>query len=319
MIKFHLPVEQNSVYVEDDFTFGLAPGNPAPGWGISLSNSTNAKTISTNTLESMGSAAVTNSVSLVHCYYNFGNQSPNVHCNFTKNAHYGFQFEDRNDSTVWGGNHMCNEYAGLALVNNGIIGQQGNSGLGSENYWEAGMPTPLCMPWQLAPGSNARYQTYADNSIVSLSPLYVFQAPGFAPNINGSNPPNTGYNGSTILAAAAHNTLLLDCSLTNSIMPNWRMNNSVTNLINQSEKSTDEEWVNIYPNPTNGDLTISCKDEAGSCDVKIYDLQGRIVYQEQVKAGLENNCQINNLPASIYLIEVKKENKTIRKKLIKTN
>ncbi|MBL7931826.1 MAG: hypothetical protein JNL60_07990, partial [Bacteroidia bacterium] len=257
---FPLSVEQNSVYVEDDFTFGLAPGNPAPGWGISLSNSTNAKTISTNTLESMGNAMATNSVSLVHCYYNFGNQSPNVHCNFTKNAHYGFQFEDRNDSTVWGGNHMCNQWAGLALVNGGVIGQQGTPAMGCENFWEATPTVTSCVQWNQFGASQAKWQTYADNSNASLSPLYIFPGPNSVPTINGNNPSGgTPYSNSapaSVLNSAAHNTLLLDCSLTNSIMPTWRMDSSGTTFINQQNESLNEDWVSIYPNPTNGDLNV---------------------------------------------------------------
>lgn len=320
MLDFPFKIDENSLFIEDDYTFG-GPGNPAPGWGISLSNSTDVKTISTNTLESRGNAlSTTNTVSLIHCYNNLGTLSPNVHCNFTKNAHYGFQFEDNNSNAVWAGNHMCNEYAGLALISNGIIGQQGSGSLGSENFWEAGPPTPWCGNWQLGGGSTARYQTYADNSDASLSPLYVFPGPGATPIINFAINSGTAYNSpASILNSSAHDMSLIDCALSNTIMPNWRMNSFGTTNLNQENRSFDEEWISIYPNPTNGNLTVFYEGNETTCDLKIYDLQGRIVYSEKIQGGKEHNCQLNDLPASVYILEFNKENRTIRKKLIKTN
>ena len=102
------------------------------GYGIGLMNSEDAKSILTNTISGISSIPVS-SVSAVYCSNNSGSVSPNVHCNYTSNSYYGFQFDDWNGNARWEANHMCNEWAGLALTNNGIIGQQGNPTFACDN------------------------------------------------------------------------------------------------------------------------------------------------------------------------------------------
>ncbi len=319
MWDFPLNINENSLLIEDDYTFG-APGNPAFGYGISLSNSTDNKTISTNTLEAMGNAMANNSVSLVYCDYNLGNKSPNVHCNMTKNAHYGFQFNFRNIGALWEGNRMCNEWAGLALTNNGVIGQQGNTATGCENFWEDS-PNNGCSQWFQSPGFPSRFQTYCDASFANLSPLYVFPAPMAVPGINGFANGGTGYSQPNyIQMSAAHNMQLVDCAKQNTVMPNWRMGSgSSTTEINRSAISFSEDELRMFPNPTDGLLNIICSGEASNCQVIILDLQGRLIYTKEIQSGVETSVDLKDLPASVYLLEIKQGTKVARKKLIKTN
>jgi hypothetical protein len=159
---FPLAVEGNSIYVEDDFTYG-SPGVPAFGYGIGLMNSTDNKSIISNTISGISSIPIS-AISAVFCKLNLGNNSPNVHCNFTSNSYYGFQFDDWNGDAIWEGNNMCNEWAGLALTNNGIIGQQGGT-FGCDNGWEEAPLYPLCQLWGAFAPSGSGYQTYVDQTM----------------------------------------------------------------------------------------------------------------------------------------------------------
>ncbi len=319
MWDFPLEIKENSVLVEDDYTFGT-PGMPLFGYGISLSNSTDNKTISTNTLEAMGNALANNNVSLVYCDYNLGQNSPHVHCNMTKNCHYGFQFNFRNIGTIWEGNRMCNEWAGLALTNNGVIGQQGSGPVGCENFWEDS-PASGCDQWSgAANGFNSKWNTYCDNSLASLSPLYVFPAPMAVPNMNGNSPGGVAYQGNDIQMSAAHNMQLVDCAKTNSYMPTWRVTNgSSTSGVNEAANSFTEDQLRVFPNPTDGQLSIFYGGDASNCQLKVLDLQGRLVYTKEIQSGVGTSVDLKDLPASVYLLEIKQGTKVVRKKLIKTN
>lgn len=71
--------------------------------------------------------------------------------------------------------------------------------------------------------------------------------------------------------------------------------------------------VTLYPNPNHGEFTIT---HTQGEKVRLYDLQGRLVYQQSAKLGLKH-MQINvpQLPAGIYFAVVKKANtqqKTIK-------
>lgn len=320
MWDFPFKVNENSFLIEDDFTFG-SPGTPAFGYGISLSNSTGNKTISTNTLEAMGNALTANhDVSLVYCDYNLGTKSPHVHCNMTKNAHYGFQFNFRNMGTVWEGNRMCNEWAGLALTNNGVIGPQGTPQMGCENFWEDD-PISGCDHWSgPVMGSNAKWETYCDNSMASLSPLYVFPAPMAVPNQNGNSPGGVAYvQTNDLLMSAAHNMPLVDCARSNTVIPNWREEQTIA-LGNPTEfESNETQQVMVFPNPSDGLLNIFCQGDASKCFVRMFDMQGRLVFEQKIITNQLNSLDLTTLPASVYLLEINHGADMTRKKLIKSN
>ena len=146
-----MTIHSNSINIVNDFVFNNGGTLPAFGYGIAVTNNLDNLTIVTNTLQAQGSLA--SSVALVYCENNYGTVSPLVECNFTKFAHFGFEFSGSNASTKWSKNRMCEAWAGLALTNNGVIGMQGSpTGSASLNQWELN-----CAPWntQFAPN-----QTY---------------------------------------------------------------------------------------------------------------------------------------------------------------
>ena len=71
---------------------------------------------------------------------------------------------------------------------------------------------------------------------------------------------------------------------------------------------SNESSVSINPNPSNGDFSISLKEE-GLTDVNIavMDVQGKIVYQFTDKAtndSFTKNIQLEQLAEGIYTVQV---------------
>ena len=87
----------------------------------------------------------------------------------------------------------------------------------------------------------------------------------------------------------------------------WELDNLPTkNDINLTDLNTK-----IYPNPTEGHFTITCKQGA---EVKILDISGKLVYQQQ---SLEENHQMYlNLEKGMYYIVLKDGIKKDIKKLV---
>lgn len=321
MEDFPLAVEGNSIYVEDDFTYG-SPGVPAFGYGIGLMNSTDNKSIISNTISGISSIPIS-AISAVFCKLNLGNNSPNVHCNFTSNSYYGFQFDDWNGDAIWVANHMCNEWAGLALTNNGIIGQQGTPAFGSDNAWESGALYPGCNLWGFGGFGGAMHETYVENSDALNSPLYVVNTSWSVPNNSFGSNNLLDYNQPGALntpPGIMANPANVDCAQDNtSTVPSWRSQPSGNNATVKSGEYFSEEAIRVFPNPTHGQLNILYEDPNSNCMIRILDLKGQVMHSDLIKGGVEYTCSISSLPASVYILELRKANEIIRKKLIKVN
>jgi hypothetical protein len=312
-----LAVQGNSIYVEDDLVYGTA-ASPWFGYGVAAEGNMGNLSVSSNTLEGLNSQPP-NNVSLVYMYNNTnsgGPPSPKVFCNKTRNSHYGFHFEDDNSATRWEGNIMCQHWAGLALTNNGKIGQQGTPGAASDNQWE--FAPPMCSPWTgNAPANN---ETYVENSDPTLSPLYVFMpGPPFEPINNISNAPSVSpYSfGQSIYTAMNHNLTNMDCfTTTYPPVPSWRT--APPTAIN-SEKIQGTS-IRLIPNPTSGLLTIEGADDSSIINIRVLDLSGRVI-AEHMMNGIES-LDVSDLAAGIYVVDLTIQGSSTqrqRTKLIKTN
>jgi hypothetical protein len=71
--------------------------------------------------------------------------------------------------------------------------------------------------------------------------------------------------------------------------------------------------LQLYPNPTNGKLTISNIDLFDT-DVQIFDSMGRLVQKSQLSG---NELDVSKLPEGVYLIEFKNGNQLFKTKIIK--
>lgn len=72
----------------------------------------------------------------------------------------------------------------------------------------------------------------------------------------------------------------------------------------------------IYPNPSQGDVYIVSKENRGQSTVSIFDINGRMVFNQDVMMNGTVNIQAGNLRSGVYIVEIKGENYTHNAKLI---
>jgi hypothetical protein len=308
--QFPLSVSGNSINIEDDFTFGGQGGNF--GYGISLQNTIDYLTVESNTLTGMN--FVGNNVSLFYADNNSrtnpSTPSPIVHCNYTSNSNFAFHFNGNNSATRWSGNVMCQHFGGLALINSAVIGQQGTAALPSDNFWD-------CQ------GMFFINHTWVSGSNPGLSPLYVHVPTfGYMPTANSNASGGPVYSSPiSLLTTTLHDPYAMDCFANYAYppFPSWRAANQNSLSTNMNENAFDDVTVKVYPNPTNGLLTIACENKDEIMIVSIFDLNGQILFNDSLFHQVNNQLDISNLSASLYIIEVRNaEGKIVRKKLLKT-
>jgi hypothetical protein len=311
--QFPLAVAGNSINIEDDFTFGGQGGNF--GYGISLQNTIDNLTVESNTLN--GVNYQNNYVSLFYAddngCTNLSTPSPIVHCNYTSNSNFAFHFKGNNAATRWSGNVMCSHFGGLALTNSAVIGQQGTAALPSDNFWD-------CQ------GGSFINHTWVSASNPALSPLYVHApTPGYQPLINNNavplGPVYTVASPASIYTTPLHDPYAMDCFANYAYppFPSWRTAAQNSIATNMRTYAFDEKTLTIYPNPTNGLLTIFCENKGEVLNISIFDLNGQILFNSISFHQANNQIDISHLSASVYIIEVKnEEGKFVRKKLLKT-
>jgi hypothetical protein len=75
------------------------------------------------------------------------------------------------------------------------------------------------------------------------------------------------------------------------------------------------QFVNIYPNPTNGALNITWSG-AATAIVTIHDIHGKVVKQIQ---GVDNlmNLTLNDCENGVYLVQVEANQTKLVKRIIK--
>jgi hypothetical protein len=305
-----LSVVANSIHIEDDLTTGI-PGMLEFGWGISAREKVGDLSITGNTLEAQGSWAGTNSVSLVHCYWNWG-AGPYISCNRVKNSNYGFHFENQNQGTVWEKNYMCDNWAGMALTNSAVIGPQGNGSAGMANVW---MTT--CSAWNFG---QAQYQTYCDQSNPAMSPLFFMSSPGFVPTFNGNFPSsNPAYSTAPPFPSLFSASTQGECSWVNYYqpVPGWRAGSHAITEI--QDAIIMEPELKVFPNPTKEYLTIVFPGSRQEINVNITDLTGKVVYSKtNINSG--EGISMIHLSPSIYFLELSGTGiTTVRKKIIITD
>jgi hypothetical protein len=88
--------------------------------------------------------------------------------------------------------------------------------------------------------------------------------------------------------------------------------NSVTNAVGENVS------INIYPNPTQNTLYVSSNSPIGDAVIKLYDMQGRMVYDENIigSAKMDKEINVSAFTKGIYQLQIISNNSTINKKVI---
>ena len=75
--------------------------------------------------------------------------------------------------------------------------------------------------------------------------------------------------------------------------------------------------LNCYPNPAGSFCHIRLNKAIRRGDLKIYNLKGELIMQQNVIKQNELTLKTNSLPAGIYLLKLKADGGTYTRKLIK--
>ncbi|SEN42518.1 Por secretion system C-terminal sorting domain-containing protein [Chitinophaga rupis] len=112
-------------------------------------------------------------------------------------------------------------------------------------------------------------------------------------------------------------TQTFNITLTGSLMRDSRAGVSDTSAAGISQKiSVNEDAVSIYPNPASeGRFTILLKEISEHAIVRIYDNQGRMLYERKTQGG--NKIEIDSrLNAGFYIVTIDSNGSSFTKKLI---
>lgn len=94
------------------------------------------------------------------------------------------------------------------------------------------------------------------------------------------------------------------------LLPRYSSDLILINGINETETS----FVQVYPNPSNGNFAISLTENVSNAEVKLFNLNGELVQFEKANGNIINVSN-TNLAAGLYLLEVKANNKVYRSKV----
>jgi len=92
----------------------------------------------------------------------------------------------------------------------------------------------------------------------------------------------------------------------------------IINTVGISEAGNVEQ-LSVYPNPSNGDVYLSLKHDLQNVSVKVFDLQGKILFNKniaQLESGSTKLADFTNLQSGIYFMEVQADQVHFREKLL---
>jgi len=78
-----------------------------------------------------------------------------------------------------------------------------------------------------------------------------------------------------------------------------------------------EKLVNVYPNPTTGDLTIDFLGIKTTATIRVVNFQGSVILETQTNQELAKKLDLRFLPIGVYVLVINTEGEQITKKIIK--
>ncbi|MBL7933179.1 MAG: T9SS type A sorting domain-containing protein [Bacteroidia bacterium] len=217
------------------------------------------------------------------------NMFPQITCNFVTGGQQGFEFYGNNPCT-WMNNVMNNNVEGLRIRNgNGAIGTQGNSNLPSGNMWAGSWGAGT---WEtvLDPGTSAW------NSILYVTPgppsepiNNLWGSPGYAPSVG-------------LFYASGSATLCAKPFYPPLPAPKQGIDSAQVLGIS---KNIELRHSAVFPNPSNGKLTIQSALESEVLQFTLIDMAGKIIYEASITT--HNNTYDLILPyeAGMYMISLR--------------
>ncbi|WP_269222382.1 endonuclease [Flavobacterium sp. IMCC34518] len=92
------------------------------------------------------------------------------------------------------------------------------------------------------------------------------------------------------------------------------LGSKISTKVTKEEIVTEADGIALYPNPSNGEFTVSYTNSNKTYTIEIFSMLGQTVYsKENIK---QSSVQISNLPKGIYLVKITDDSKTTNKKII---
>ena len=86
-----------------------------------------------------------------------------------------------------------------------------------------------------------------------------------------------------------------------------------------SLSSTDvtlNKGIKLYPNPSNGVVTISIENFSGNLNVAVYDLNGRKVLSNSIDFSTQTSINLEGLQSGVYVLKLEGDNLSYSEKII---
>ena len=126
-------------------------------------------------------------------------------------------------------------------------------------------------------------------------------------------------HGATVAIVAFNPTITTSYTVTGTSSVTGCSNSAITTLSIVTctgilNLENDQNTIQIYPNPTNGELSLALPFSNGEID--IYDMNGRSVRSEKITTE-KVELKLKDLPSGIYLIKIKSNSQVHTTKLIR--
>jgi len=130
------------------------------------------------------------------------------------------------------------------------------------------------------------------------------------------------YPGTTVLPGGnLHAYIANDClfcaALKNSVLPS--VSDSASKISSNFPSISENELFAVYPNPTNGLLTIRTvsSEKNSPCLIEVYNMQGIINFRQTITQNDPMAIDMSTLQPGLYFLKITKEDQTKTMKIIK--
>jgi len=81
--------------------------------------------------------------------------------------------------------------------------------------------------------------------------------------------------------------------------------------------NNNSQQVNVYPNPTSGNLTIDFNGEETSAIIRVINFQGSVIVNTKISNQITKKVDLHFLPKGMYVLVINTGDEQITKKIIK--
>ena len=159
----------------------------------------------------------------------------------------------------------------------------------------------------LTPAFNSTHYNYTVNVANSVSSITITATP------NNPNATLSGDTGRHTLIVGANPFTITVTAEDDTTIQNYTVTVTRANSGSGISETTMGE-INIYPNPTTGQLTIN-NEQLTINNVEIYDIYGRNVHS--FTRSLVHSINISHFPSGIYFVKIQTELGEVVKKVVK--